>query len=446
MDEILCDELLREIMRRLAPSSRPTAALVSKRWFNLLRSATSSLRLTFLPSPSLLGHYTSLSSLTLVLSQAPCPNSLLVSLSASPYLRQLSILSSAISPSTLSSISIFLPKLESLRFTSLRPLSFRWLLLFPSLRELAVHDCDEPGEFHEDDDEGDDCNLSLESLSLGRIRAGELGLGWLWRRCGKIQRLQLRGCEGTGDPTARFFSGAIANLRELELRTCRAIADTVLVLAATHCRSLAKLVLYDGGSRAGLRHLASHLRGQSLRTLDLRLPLDLDNDHLLAISDNFRYLSCLRLQSCCLVSGEGLRALGQSAIEELGLVNCHVVEREPGLLTTLGQSLKRLKKLDLSHNELLLDKELGAMLASCRNLVEIKLRGCKGLSDASMVALFRFCSLLETVDIERCHGISAQGAEFLILGAPRLRRVYVEEEKVSERVRDWVSRKMIRVF
>ncbi|KAL6143795.1 hypothetical protein ACLB2K_054490 [Fragaria x ananassa] len=59
-------------------------------------------------------------------------------------------------------------------------------------------------------------------------------------------------------------------------------------------------------------------------------------------------LSSLRLQSCCLVSGEGLKALGtavSSGLEELALINCDVVEREPGLLSTSGQNLKKLRKI-----------------------------------------------------------------------------------------------------
>ena len=85
------------------------------------------------------------------------------------------------------------------------------------------------------------------------------------------------------------------------------------------------------------------------------MPLDLNNDHLLAVAVNFRTLSSLRLQSCYLVRGEGLKALGVAmsyGLEELALINCDVVEREMGLLATLGRNLNQLKKLDLSYNEI----------------------------------------------------------------------------------------------
>lgn len=47
-----------------------------------------------------------------------------------------------------------------------------------------------------------------------------------------------------------------------------------------------------------------------------------------------------------------------NGLEELALINCNVVERESGLLTTLGHDLKRLRKLDMSFNDILLDEEL----------------------------------------------------------------------------------------
>ncbi|CAA6667986.1 unnamed protein product [Spirodela intermedia] len=487
MEGMLCDELLQEIMRRLPASARPAASLVSKRWLTLLRSSIPSLSLCLpcgsalssagvAPISSILSRYSSLSTLTLVLhasssSSSGCPNpsfssdAVLLSLSdcASshlPHLRHLRLLAGPVSTSVLSALPLSSPlrRLASLQLSSLRPLSFRWLLQFPFLRDLSIHDCSSfsaaaaaaapssagilggipnqqmtNGE-EEEEEEAEGKEIALNYLSLAGIRAGDHGVGWLWRRCPNLQRLHLRSCEGTGDgPSSRFFALCLQNLREVELRTCRAIADTVLLLIADHCRSLSTLVLYDGGSRDGLHHFIRRC-GSALRTLDLRLPLDLDNGHL----------------SCCLITGDGLRSLARAAagaaIEELVLVNCDVVEREPGLLTFLGQSLRRLRKLDLSHNELLLDKELGAMLASCGNLVEIKLRGCKGLTDAVMPSIFRFCALLEALDVTRCQGISAKGVEFLILSSPRLRQIHVEEAKVSESAYIWASRRMIQVY
>ena len=97
-----------------------------------------------------------------------------------------------------------------------------------------------------------------------------------------------------------------------------------------------------------------------------------------------------------------------SELEELALINCDVVEKELGLLATLGHNLKQLKKLDLSYNEMLLDKEFVSMLISCYNLVNLKLRGCKGLTNLALTTMSKSCKRLENVDIMSCYGIEAE--------------------------------------
>jgi len=131
--------------------------------------------------------------------------------------------------------------------------------------------------------------------------------------------------------------------------------------------------------------------------------------------------------------------------EELALINCDVVERESGLLTTLGQDLKRLRKLDLSFNDMLLDKELISMLVSCNSLNELKVRGCKKLTNLSMVSLTKCCKKLQSVDVMYCCGIEAHGVELFVLNSPKLRLLQVEENKVSDVARTWASNKFIEV-
>ncbi|KAL2320151.1 hypothetical protein Fmac_029120 [Flemingia macrophylla] len=211
-----------------------------------------------------------------------------------------------------------------------------------------------------------------------------------------------------------------------------------------HSRSLNSLLLHDGGNREGLLQFFSQCRSPIL-TLDLRLPLDLSNDHLSTMALSLRGLNSLRLQSCCLVSGEGLRALavGLAGLEELALVNCDVVEREPGLLATLGQRFRNLRKLDLSHNEMLHDKELVSMLVSCGCLVELRVRGCGGLTSVALASMLRSCKSLESVDVMQCLGIGPEAVEFFLKNSSRLRRVEVEESKLSDAARMWASSKFV---
>ncbi|XP_074566480.1 uncharacterized protein LOC141823109 [Curcuma longa] len=483
MDAVLCDELVQEILRRLPPSAAPSASLVSKRWLSLLRSSTTSLSLAVRPrlpdSPSLssiLAHYPSVSDLTVVSNRKEeededgGADAVLFAIASAACTRRLTRLrfipAAPVSPSALQSSAAAFASLTSLQIASLFPLSFRWLAALPFLKSFSLvrSRAKRPSiqELPDDDDDDDDDSensivmLPLESLSLSGIYASDRGLSWLWRRCGGLRWLQLRACEGTGD--GAFSSGfplCLTGLLGLELRTCRSIADRVLLLAADRCRNLASFLLYDGGSRDALHHFI-HRRGAALRTLDLRLPLDLHNDHLFAIAaedrDHYRLchhqLASLRLHSCCLVTGDGLRSLARSpagaAIEELALVNCDVVEREPGLLTFLSQSMQRLRRLDLSHNETMTDKEVGSMLASCKNLVEIRLKGCRALTGDSLNSLLKHCGKqVELLDMSRCPAVGNEAIEKFVTNAGRLSQLIVEEDKVTEAARAWLWRKAI---
>ncbi|KAG5534853.1 hypothetical protein RHGRI_022844 [Rhododendron griersonianum] len=98
-------------------------------------------------------------------------------------------------------------------------------------------------------------------------------------------------------------------------------------------------------------------------------------------------------------------------LEELALVYCNL---GPGLLTTLGQKFRNLRKLDLSFNRgVLADEEFISMLALCNFLTELKVRRCE------------------------------ESVELFVLNCPRLRQIHVEESKLSDVSRSWASNKLV---
>ncbi|GAV70228.1 hypothetical protein CFOL_v3_13726 [Cephalotus follicularis] len=485
MDAMLCDELLQEIFLRLQSSSSPTSSslpvsLVSKRWLHLYRTSKTSLSLRFTPDnsmiPSLssvLSHYPFISSLSILLSSStenPTTTKTITLLtdqvifvvsSSCSILKHLRFLPLPVSQSALLYLSRTCNLITSLTVSLSRPLVFNWVVSFSCLKELSVYVCD--GGSDDDvedetyvnresgcclDDEELDAELSLESLCLTGIGLDDWGVGWLWRSCKKLMKLKLKSCGSVGDGGSFLsFARCLQGLQEVELRACRSIVDGVLLKVAENCSYLNSLLVYDGGSREGLLQFISHCRCD-LQKLDFRLPLDLNNDHLSAVAVSFRGLSTLRLQSCCLLTGDGLKTLGismSSRLEELALINCDVVERESGLLATLGQHLRQLRRLDLSHNEMLLDKEFISMLVSSQYLIELKLRGCKGLTGMTMVSMYKNCRRLESVDIVHCGGIGAEAVEKFVLNSPRLRRLQVEESKLTDVAWTWASNKFIEV-
>ncbi|KAJ0692640.1 putative F-box domain, leucine-rich repeat domain superfamily, F-box-like domain superfamily [Helianthus annuus] len=421
MDTILCDELLQEIFHHLPPPSSSAVSLVSKRWRHLLRSSLSSLSLRLSPNhpslPSLssfLSHHTSLSTLSVSSSSAG---------------------TTVFSGDLLRSISAASPQLLSLSIILSRPLlSLQLLTSFTNLKSLTLTLAGNASPDSVSDEFTVSSSLRLQSLRLSGICAGDYSLNWLWKNCDckTLTKLVLENCEGVGDNSSfACFVKGLENVREVELKTC----------------SLVSLLVYDGGSKESLLRFVRETTCD-LRRLDLRLPLDLDDTHLFQIGVKFSRMRVLRLQSCCMVTGEGLKTLGLALsdnLEELALTNCDVINGQDGFLVELAQNLKKIKILDLSYNHTLLDKEFASMISSYCNLRKLKLRGCSRLTNVSLILLCKNCKRLESVDILYCNGIQVEGVEFLILNSRQLRNLQVEDRKLSEAARRWMTDKFIEV-
>ncbi|XP_058180279.1 EIN3-binding F-box protein 1-like [Rhododendron vialii] len=480
MDGILCDEVLEEVFRRLPfPSSAAEVSLVSKRWLRLCRSSMSDVSLCLsvdnCTAPSLssfLSYFPHLSFLKIttvtlrsdggdisgfryrILSPddiSAFADQILLSVASScPKLTGLRLQSGPVSLFPLLSLSTSCPHLTSLDITLSRPFSFHWLVFLHSLRKLALSFCPIPGKFKHVDAASkgsfDDAELKLETLSLSHIPHGDYGFDWLWKSCKNLKKLQLCDCQGIGNGMSlSSFVNCLKGLQEVELTTCRPIVDEILTILAENCASLSSLLVYNGGGREGLRHFITQSR-LNLRKLDLCLPHDLRDNHLLAVAEKFRGLSSLRLDSCYRVTGEGLKAMVlamSDKLEELALINCNM---KPGLLTTLGHSFTNLKILDLSYNDMLAEEEFILMLALFNCLRELKVRGCRGLTIVSVVSMFKRCKQLESVDIMNCPQIEAKAVELFVLNCLQLRQIHVEESKLSDVSRSWASKKFIEVI
>ncbi|XP_058228119.1 F-box/LRR-repeat protein 3-like [Rhododendron vialii] len=301
------------------------------------------------------------------------------------------------SPSLPSPLSLHLMPSPHFSLISLSPsLSFHWLLHFPSLQQLDVVFASLPTEFEYVDaaSKGNnlDGELKLETLTLEGIGRGNYNLDGLWKSCKKLNKLQLRRCHGIGDDTSvSSFNNCLKGLQEVELRCCGSIVNDILTRLVESCTSLNSLLIRsrDYGYREGLLQFITH-SSCNLQKLDLYLPHDLQDNHLLAVAEKFSGLLFLRLENCLLVSHEGLTTMAlamsnSNKLEELALIYCNM---EPGLLTTLGQSFRNLRKLDLSYSYKLADEEFILMLASLNCLRELNVRGCEGLTNASVVSMF----------------------------------------------------------
>ncbi|EFJ09989.1 hypothetical protein SELMODRAFT_447499 [Selaginella moellendorffii] len=447
INTLLCDELLSEILSRLhSTQDRKSATLVCKRWLSLEGRIKTKLGLC-VPDPStilslcssihaLFHRYSHLVSLAVV-SEGDQHDSqaldLILSAMASscPLLRELRFLAGPVTTSGLEPLARACNCLVSLELVALATQHLPVLNEFRSLSELSLTGC-------LSGDSSDlagvpDGDLPLDKLCVEGIGARNSGLGWLWRSCHKLRRLEFFGCQGIGDSDIASLAWCLPNLQELRLRRCRCIATQVLLMVAEVCHGLKVLIFMDGGDMNGLHRIVRSC--QSLETLELRLPLDLFNEDLAIIAQNCLSLKILRLYSCWMGTGNGFKLLGtqmKSSLEELVLIRCRAIVQDTGTLAYLGQDLKSLRRLDVSENDHLADREITGLLHSSGDrLIHLRLRRCRKVTDATLEFIGQKCRALSNLVITSCDGISPAGVAMVLAGCPSLKKLWVEKEKVT---------------
>nr|XP_043606710.1 F-box/LRR-repeat protein 4 [Erigeron canadensis] len=464
MDTILYDELLQEIFHRLPPPSSSAVSLTSKRWLHLFRSSLSSLSLhlstnnhhhslfTFLSQHTYLSSLTITTTTTTTTTTSFSDNLLTTISSTCPNLTRLHLFSGPVSSPHILTLSTKLTSLSII--ISRHHFTLHFLAHFKNLKHLSLSIIGSsniqipklPSQPHSQS------QLQLNSLSLSGILSGDYPLSFLWSNtCHQtLTKLTFNNCQGVGDIYSfSCLFKTLESLNEVELKTCRSIISLILSkLTENGCRSLSSLLIYDGGCKESLLHFIRETNSINLNKIDFRLPLDLYDDHLFEIGLKFKQLRVLRLQSCSMVTGEGIKSLGLAlshyCLQELGLTNCDVmIKRQGGFLVDLAQNMKRIKILDLSYNHMLMDKEFVSMISSYSDLRILKLRGCTRLTHVSMISLSRNCKRLESVDLVYCHGVRVEGVEFVILNCSELRKVQVEDWKVSQVATRWMADKFI---
>eukprot|EP00252_Welwitschia_mirabilis_P012553 TRINITY_DN2766_c0_g1_i1.p1 TRINITY_DN2766_c0_g1~~TRINITY_DN2766_c0_g1_i1.p1 ORF type:complete len:489 (-),score=57.32 TRINITY_DN2766_c0_g1_i1:37-1503(-) len=460
MNDLLCDELLGEILGRFEDvSSYRNVCLVCKRWLVVQRRVKNVLGLCLPARPfessyetfvgCLLSQFPQLQKLSLASDQlqtdAALSDSLLERIGEfCRFLRELKFSFGSVNTHGLKALALGCRNLTKMELTDFSPDFLTALSEMKALKALTLvlsgHGTRETYSMPVVR------VLQLERLRLIGIGAGYKGLDWLWKSCHKLKNLEFRSCEGLGVSNVSSFVVCLSRIEELKLRRCRTIANAVLLRAAEYSKNLSSLVFYDGGDAEGLH---ASVRGcRNLKFLDLRLPLDLGNEDLAVIAENGKSLRSLSLHSCWLASGEGIKSLvpGLKYLEELILVRCRAAVQEPGTLTTLCQQLRFLKRLDLSDNDCLVDKELITMLPSCENLTSLRLWRCRRLTDFSMFSITQRCWMLESLDIARCDCVSADAASTLIINCHRLRQLVVERFKICEGSKRIASSKKITIL
>ncbi|KAK8448142.1 hypothetical protein SEVIR_8G232300v4 [Setaria viridis] len=268
-------------------------------------------------------------------------------------------------------------------------------------------------------------------LGVRRVRlARASGVGWrgleaMVAACPRLEAVDLSHCVAAGDREMAALAAA-AGLRELVMDKCLGVTDVGLAKVAVGCPGLEKLSVKwcREISDIGIELLAkkcpelrsvdiSYLKvsNESLRSLSTLEKLEditmvcclfIDNDGLQMLSAG-NSLKSIDVSRCPHVTSEGLASLivSQRFIQKINAGHS-LHEIETCFLSKLSTICETLTVLRLDGLEIFASN-LQSIGDSCKNLVEIGLSKCNGITDDGIASLVVNCSYLRTIDVTCCH-------------------------------------------
>ncbi|POM80640.1 Hypothetical protein PHPALM_1497, partial [Phytophthora palmivora] len=349
------------------------------------------------------------------------------------------------------------PLLQSFKASGLTGLTDKGLFALAGLlklEELELSDC---VGFT---DSGFDKFFRTDGIDVNASRPSDIPISNSFK---PLKRLTLSNCPNVGDKTLLAVIGTCSkSLTSLHLSRVGVIPAPILVRFVKVGRSLTELRLagHTGVSRAMLTHLASY--NKVLRVLDLRDCVEIDDLAIYPLAV-IQSLEELYLSGCEKLSSRGFQSLpGNLTYFEL---HRHPRDKLDGVCCrVLGDQLRKLEVLELSHCEGVDPVGLAAIWNKCRFLRHINVFQCPLIQVSDLNKLLRSRSdnpygLEVIVDMEEAFkgiaasdpdsaakarrreklvGHSTKSVELAILLQARFRVRYRAREKQAEQDdREW---------
>ncbi|CAO2150007.1 unnamed protein product [Urochloa humidicola] len=270
-----------------------------------------------------------------------------------------------------------------------------------------------------------------ELLGVRRVKlARASGVGWrgleaLVAACPRLEAVDMSHCVAAGDREMAALAAA-PGLRELVMDKCLGVTDVGLAKVAVGCPRLERLSIKwcREISDIGIELLAK--KCPELRSVDISY-LKVSNESLRSLS-SLEKLEDITMVCCLFIDDDGLQMLSAGkSLQSIDVSRCpHVTSRG---LASLIDSQRFIQKISAAHSlhdietcflsklstvgqtltVLRLDgieifaSNLQAIGDNCKNLVEIGLSKCNGVTDDGIASLVVNCSHLRTVDVTCCH-------------------------------------------
>lgn len=215
-----------------------------------------------------------------------------------------------------------------------------------------------------------------------------------------------------------FITGC-GNLLHLDLTCCQSISDSTLFVLAENCRFLETLLLENclGITAAGLASVASGC--PNLHTLDCT-DCSLGDSDVEGIA-KIQNLQTLKLGFSVKVTNCGLAYLRANcgSLRHLDLYRCEQIGDEG--ITALLEGCHSLTEVNLSYTSVT-DEGL-LVLTHCRDIVNVELRGCLGITSIGLTHIAGVLPHLTDLDLKHCYKVGDKGMLAIAENCKNLRQI-----------------------
>ncbi|KAL2506131.1 F-box/LRR-repeat protein 4 [Abeliophyllum distichum] len=303
----------------------------------------------------------------------------------------------------------------------------------------------------------------LKSLKLECSNITDEALQAVGSFCLLLELLALYSCGQLTDKSLFSIGEGCKKLKNLILSNCSFMSDMGLDSIAVGCEVLMHLEVsgcdnIGAGSLKSIGKSCTRLSGLALRHWRF---LQIENYALCDFGIGCKYLQSLHLFDCSGIGDEGLCAIARGCrnLKKLNIIHCHGVGNEG--IVCVGQNCKFLTDLVLQLCDGVGDDGIIAIARGCPQLSYLDVSGLKNLGENGMAALGEGCPLLKGLVISRCPQISNVGLSYiakncmslescnmiycpsithagvttLITGCQNIKKLLVEDHKVSSRTK-----------
>ncbi|MBA0825351.1 hypothetical protein Goarm_021948 [Gossypium armourianum] len=260
---------------------------------------------------------------------------------------------------------------------------------------------------------------TLQSINLSRSRFfTNAGLSSLFVNCSGLVEVDLCNATQLTDLAASAIAEA-KNLERLSLARCKSITDMGIGCIAVGCRKLRSLSLKWCLRVGDLGVELIALKCKQIRSLDLSyLPI---TEKSLNSVLQLQHLEDLVLEGCHGIDDDGLSTLDQSckSLKMLNLSNCQNVTH-PGL-SSLINGTEQLQQIILAYGSSV-TSDLVKCLNAYSKLQSIKLDGCT-VTWSGIKAMASLNAPVKELSLSKCLGLTDDGLSFLVQSHKDLRKL-----------------------